>query len=286
MRGTRVACRSATCARPRSTSPVASASRAAVHRVTGWRRRTAHTRCLWASQTGNAEDFAAPAGPTARRLAAGATWTTCRVATLAAAARRSDRHQHVRRRRAAGQRRRLLGSPRRGPTRPRWTACVTPCWASATGPMTTSAAMPSRSTAGSPTSARPSCSTARVRGLRRRADGAVGRRVVAAGRAGRAAGADRDRDADRRRSRSPAPTRSRAAVPQHVLTAARRRQRRCGSSASTSPSTTSATRSATRSACAPSTAPTSSTRGWPPPAWRGEETVEVDGVGSRACATR
>ena len=115
---------------------------------------------LWASQTGNAEDFAARL---ARRLGDSqlVNMDDVPLSRLAAARDVVDRHQHIRRRRAAGQRRGLLASPRMRTTHPRSTVCAMPCSASATVPMPTSAAMRSRSTAGSPPSARPGCWTAR-----------------------------------------------------------------------------------------------------------------------------
>ena len=66
---------------------------------------------LWASQTGNAEDFAARLARQAGRFAAG-QHGRCAAVPPRDGPRRPDRHQHIRRRRPTRQRGGLLGSPR------------------------------------------------------------------------------------------------------------------------------------------------------------------------------
>ena len=169
---------------------------------------------LWASQTGNAEEFAAgwPAGSAAR------SWSTWTTGAGGSGRRRATCWSSPARSATAA---RPTTAPdfwdaSIRPTRPRWTASGTRCWASATGPTTTSVATRSRSTAGSPRSARrrmlerAECEAYDDEPMDRWAE-----QVTAL------VGARSPRRADRRQrppprpSRSPAPSRPGAAVPQH-----------------------------------------------------------------------
>ena len=128
---------------------------------------------LWASQTGNAEEFAAGSADRTRGARPGQTWTTSTLPRPRRCARRPGRHQHLRRRRPARQRRRLLGAAARADA-PALAGSATRCSARRLVLRRLLRPRASRSTPGSPSSARPSCSTAPTASLRRRADGPSG----------------------------------------------------------------------------------------------------------------
>ena len=200
--------------------------------------------CCGPRRPGNAEEFAAR--PCADRLRAGlaadrSAWTTPTVADLVGRARRADRHQHVRRRRAAGQRRRLLeprSPPRRRPRLGR--RAVRGARPSATPslrrllrprpPARRAARRAGRARADRPRRLRAGLRrrrTARWRGPGRRPDRRARRRPHRR----------RSVGATRHARRSPGRNRCGAVVRATSCSTPRARPRRCASSPSTSPST-------------------------------------------------